>query len=200
MRKGCKPMYNATLFLLLLAFGCKGKVGREELSRHVSDPANGLHKVVEVNGTTVSVTYRPSEALVHQRHGALTEENRSQIDEEMRLWEGNMYFKLSLSRGDRPLLASMSSHRDYSAMIQTLSFSMGDHLLLVHGTDTLQFLDAQLARTYGKGYSDDMLLSFKRPETLKHSLVMTLEEFGLNTGMLRFHFKVSDIKDIPTLY
>lgn len=201
MRKGG----NSISLMLLCAFigilGCQTNASPEEVGAYINDESNGLKKVAEVNGTKVSVIYRPSELMVYQRFGAATDSNRVAIEQELKKWSDKLYFKLSLSRGDRPVLASMPSQQAYSELINTLTFGLGPYQTMVQGTDTLRFLDAQFARTYGKGYSDDILFVYKQPESENsESMVLTLEEFGLHTGRLRFRFDPKDIQRIPKIY
>ena len=192
-------------FLLLCAFvgmlGCQTNASPEEVGSYINDESNRLKKVAEVNGTKVSVMYRPSELMVYHRFGEKTDSNRTAIKQERKKWSDKLYFKLSLSRNDRPVLASMPSQRAYSELINTLTFGLGAYQTMVQGTDTLQFLDAQLARTYGKGYSDDILFVYKQPESEStEPMVLTLEEFGLNIGRLRFRFDPKDIQRTPKIY
>jgi hypothetical protein len=172
----------------------------QALNDYIASPGNKLTQVTESNGYRITLTYRPTGLLVHQEIGDDPHDS-SAISASRKKYTDYYYFVLSLSKKDKEALHQTSGMAEYSELVQTLSFRMGNYVTLTTSSaDTVPAGDFMLDRTYGLSQSTDLLFVFNKEETQgKEWVQFNLNEFGLGAGNQRFRFRVEDLEEVPRL-
>jgi hypothetical protein len=185
--------YSVSWLLLLAGASLLGacqpnSLPPEALSTYVNDPSHGLRQVQQVGITEISVAYQPVDLLVGQE---LQRDGISQLkrDSLRKKYAGSTYFLLAISRNGREVLQSGESFSDYSGLLQTLAFQMGEHVhLLTSQGDTLRPTNYYLDRTYSSAGATQLLFAFPAlPATGTWRFQM--KECGIGVGNLSFLFK-----------
>jgi hypothetical protein len=90
---------------------------------------------------------------------------------------------------------------NFSAMVETLSFRMGEYVALVTSSrDTIPVQDFVLDRTYGMSKSTDLLFVFDKAAAKDSDWIQfNLDEFGLGLGNHRFRFSKEKLDEVPQL-
>jgi len=194
-----KALYILALVMLVGMTGCvPDPLTADEYAAYIADEDHGLRKSVSSDGTTISVSYRPTDLLVKQ---TLTNNKGSEaIAERRKQYTPYLYFVLGLSAGNREAL-HFTSGDTYSSLLQTLSFRMNDFITLTTSAgDTIPVGDFMLNRTYGMGASTDVLVVFSSEKTRgKEWVQFNLNEFGLGAGNQRFRFDMKDLEGCPAV-
>jgi hypothetical protein len=180
---------------------CKPKeMSLTELKSFIVDQDNGLQQSAEVNGTKVSVTFRPTDMWVDQEvHGGRVDEKT--LDSLRQKYARYYYFILSVSKSDEEALHMTGDMDRYSQLVETMSFRMREYVTLTTTSqDTIPIGDFMMNRTYGLGSSTDILFSFDKEKALNDGWVQfNLNEFGLGLGNKRFRFATSDLENSPNV-
>jgi hypothetical protein len=188
----------AAAFLMLVS--CKKTVvhSPEELTAFVGDEENGCIQKSVTGKTVISVTYRPTDLIVHQEIGEEPVEKKI-IDSLRNKYSKYYYFILSLSHDDKEALHQVGDQ--YSDMVNTLSFHMSEFVTMTTAaSDTIPVGDFMLNRTFGMSASTDLLFVFNREKSKDKDWVQfNLNEFGLGVGNQRFRFKTKDLEEVPTI-
>lgn len=174
----------------------------EKLSEYVASPDNNLSQKAAVNDYHITVTYRPTDLLVHQEIGDETY-NPSSIESLRKKYSNYYYFILSLSKNGKEALHQVEGGMGrYSELVQTLSFQMSEYVkLTTSAQDTIPVADFMLNRTYGLSQSTDLLFVFNKEKTQgKDWIQFNLNEFGLSVGNQRFRFKTKDLEEVPKIH
>lgn len=189
------------LGLLALLGSCTPKrLSQSALQQYVADESNGLMKSEQVKGLEVKIAYRPTDLLIAQEVGDRTPSVVELAQLEKRYGEAQ-YFILSFSRDNHEVL-NPQEFGQYSELVQTLSFRMGQYVQLVSSRqDTLELSDFAFERTYGMAGSNSLLLAFstKQLQLDWDWLQVNLSELGLGVGDLRFRFERKDLENVPRL-
>jgi hypothetical protein len=172
----------------------------DELTQFVNDPDNNLIQHIESRGFAITVSYRPTDILVQQEIGDEVVESGF-IESSRAKYRDYYYFILSLAKNNSEVLTPASGLDQYSELVQTLSFRMGQFVTMTtSGTDTISVADFMLNRTFGMSSSTDLLFVFSKEKSKNADWVQfNLNEFGLGTGNQRFRFKVKDLESSPQL-
>jgi hypothetical protein len=173
----------------------------QALQDYVFDPDNGLSQEANVDQYRVTVTYKPTDLLVSQH---IDDENVDavQIEKLRARYSRSYYFILSLSRDSREVLQPVDGgSTNFSAMVETLSFRMGEYVALVTSSrDTIPVQDFVLDRTYGMSKSTDLLFVFDKAAAKDSDWIQfNLDEFGLGLGNHRFRFSKEKLDEVPQL-
>lgn len=190
------------LFCIVFVTGCRPVEFEieQQLIDFVRDPDNGLRQTQESNGITITVTYKPTDLLVSQelRNRTLDESGLLALRQK---YEPYYYFLVSLSEGDKEALNTLKGMENYSDLVQTMSFRMGDYVTLTtNAADTIPLADYILNRTFNMSAATDLLFVFSRQRAEgKEWVQFNLNEFGLNTGNHRFRFLKKDLDQIPQI-
>lgn len=186
-----------TLVVCLALCQCKPKeLSVNELHAYVIDEANGLIHSTDINGTKVSVSYRPTDLCVAQEFDSGGKET---LDSLRKKYSNYHYFILSLTRDNGEALNRTGDMRTYSQLVETMSFRMSDYVTLTTASrDTIPVGDFMMNRTYGLAASSDILFVFNR-EDIKESqwLQFNLNEFGLGVGNQQFRFANQYLEEVP---
>lgn len=198
-----KIVLSVFLFSLFFLIACSPKEvdSVEELNRYLLDPEHHLSQKSEINGYSITVTYKPTDLLVHQEIGEETIE-RPGLDSLQAKYSNYHYFILSLSKNNKEALHQVEGGMDqYSELVQTLSFRMPSYVTLTTSAqDTIPVGDFIMNRTYGLSQSTDLLFVFSKAKSKdKEWLQFNLNEFGLGTGNQRFKFLTKDVERVPKL-
>jgi hypothetical protein len=190
------------ILIVALMSGCfPDKVATEqELIEFVRDPDHGLNKSEEINGTRVTVIYKPTDLLVAQeiRNKPVDANKLAAVKEKYSAYN---YFTVSFSQNNKEALHTQNGMDAYSDLVQTLAFKMSDYVTLTtNSSDTIPVADFILNRTFGMSKSTDLLFVFSKEKSAgKEWVQFNLNEFGLNTGNQRFRFLKKDLDRVPSL-
>lgn len=169
-----------------------------ELLTYLRDPDNGLVKSVQFDGVQMSVMYRPVDFLVQQEL-AVGGGDRLMLEKK---YAANHYFLMSLSaNGKEAIQAATMPHQQYSELLQTVSFRLGEFIhVTTSKQDTIPLQDFVYASTFGMGTSNDVLIAFRK-DTLQvpEWIQLNIGEFGLGLGRQTLRFKQKDIESVPRL-
>lgn len=188
------------LCFLLISCGPNTVSTDEELQAYILDEDNGLVKKWNDGDLNVDIILRPSESLVAQEIGKGRPDTTT-VSRLRKKYSKNLYFMMSVSKGDAEALHSLDGFGEYSEVLQVLSFRMNEFVRLTTSeNDTIPVADFLLNRTYGLTRSTDILFVFSN-EKIKDDRWIQFEfnEFGLKTGIQKFRFNTADIYAAPTI-
>ena len=170
----------------------------DALADYVADPSHHLRQVQRVGNTEVGVTYQPLDLLV-ARDAPNNLHSQVAIDSLRHKYQGSTFFLLSLSRNGQEVLQPKAGFADYSELLQTLAFRMGEHVQLITSQgDTLRPSNYYLDRTYASANASQLLFAFpKLPSS--GTWRFRIQEFGLATGNLSFLFEAPLVLAAPSL-
>jgi len=173
----------------------------DELQKHISDESNGLSVKKEVNGFDVKATYRPTDLLVLQEAGGKLEIPESRYDELKKKYDPYYYFILSLSKDNKEALYASGGYGQFSELVQTLSFRMGQYTnATTSESDTIPVADYVFPRTYGMGASTNLMFVFDKTDTKGDEwFQFNLSEFGMGLGRQNFRFRIEELESAPHL-
>jgi hypothetical protein len=176
------------------------KFSAEELQAYIIDEENGTSLTEELNGTKVTVTYRPTDLWVSHEidHEVVS---MPEIDSLRKRYSDYYYFTVSLSRNNKEALHQVNNMGEYSELVQTLSFRMPQYVTLTTAKqDTIPVGDFILNRTYGLSSTTDLLFVFNKKKAAGTDWVQfNLNEFGLGLGNQRFRFSTMDLEETPQI-
>ena len=198
--------YRYTYLILLfsvisMSCGQKRFDSEKELWTYVKTPENGYYHEKEIGQVKYTLTYRPTDILVRQE---LPKEFTEQMVDSLRKKYGEyLYFNLSMSANNRELLSNrVGSKGTYSAMVNELTFGMGDKVHLISQTrDTIGLLDYVYPRMYGMGRNTDILLVYPKGDNFlkEEYFLLTIEDLGFATGEVTFKIDTKTLSKEPRL-
>lgn len=168
------------------------------LAAYVADPAHELQQVQQVGEFEIGVTYQPVDLLAARELPEFTT-HQAVLDSLRDKYRGSTFFSLSIARNGREVLQPSEGFSQYSALLQTLSFRMGDYVRLISSRgDTLRPTNYYLDRTYASAGASQLLFAFPAvPAT--GTWHFQLRECGLGTGNLVFPFDAQHFYEVPVL-
>lgn len=187
--------------LLLSIEGCKKRqdVTRDELIAYTLDKGNGLIQTTRSGSYQLDLTYRPTDLMVFQELGHNISDT-SRINQLRTQYANYFYFLFQVSKNESEILNLENGQDHYSQLLQTLAFHMPQYVLAVQGSDTTKLSDFMLDRTYGMSSSTNLLLVFERSnQSSKGHIFITVNEFGLGIGSVKFKFKLVDLEKAPNI-
>lgn len=173
-------------------------MSEDELLAYLRNPDNGLKKDIVMNGIQMSVMYRPADFLVAQEMAA----GVTDIVKLEQKYRGNNYFLMSLSAdGKEAIQAATMPHYQYSELLQTVSFRLGEFIhMTTSKRDTIPLQDFVYASTFGMGTSNDVLMAFEKDTVNDLEWIqINVGEFGLGLGRQTLRFEQDDIEALPKL-
>lgn len=190
------------LALVICTVACTpASLNKDDLMEYLALEGNGLRKSVTVGNTQVYVQYWPTDLCVAQELQSSAEAIKH-LDSLRKHYDRYYYFVLGLTSDSREALHQGDlDFKSYSELVQTLSFSMADHVMLTTSRrDTIPVGDFTLNRTYGVGSATELLFAFGREKADDSEWIQfNINEFGLTTGNQHFRFRKGDLEDIPRL-
>lgn len=187
--------------LLISLYGCSNpkELSYNALQSYILDEESGLHHSIDVDGSMVSVTYKPTDLWVSQEIGESAMDDPT-IDSLRLKFSPYHYFILSLSRENKEALSQFTGGNGYSDLVQTMSFRMHDFVnLTTSKQDTIPVSDFALNRTYGLSPATDIVFVFERDKVSGNWIQFNLNEFGMGLGNRSFRFSVEDLEQSPLL-
>lgn len=197
-------VYWVTLLVIGVLYGCGSPeyLEEKELSTYISNENHGLSKSVLVNDIQVKVTYRPTDMIVAQELGSLSNTSQDRIDELRKRYQDHYYFIVSLSKAGKEILSTAQADpASFSELLQIISFRMGEKVNLTTANDTIAVSDYIYNRTFGMGGTTDILFVFDKSEIKEQQFFQfNIEEFGLGIKRQVFHFDVDDLEGAPKIF
>jgi hypothetical protein len=191
------------VFTFLFSLGCTAEyLPKEELVEFIADEDNGLSISHDVNGFQLKVSYHPTDLLVLQETGEKSIPPGGALESIRDKYKDYHYFILSISKGRKEALYSgQESQGQFSELIQTLSYRMGNHVnLTTSRQDTVFLADYIYQRTYGMSEATNLLFVFSEEEIKEPEWIQfNLKEFGLGLGNQNFRFNMRDLRQAPKL-
>ena len=188
--------------LSFLFHSCQKAVSEQELLEYIKNPENGVLLEKEVGTVNYKIYYRPSDLLVNQELRAYEIKTDSLINYYKDIYHKNLYFMVSLSRNKQEILSNVAGNKQrFGSMVNQLAFGMDQKVTLTTSEkDTLYLMDYVYPRTYGVGNSTDILFAFENKYINQAEWIqLVIEDFGLQTGDVRFKFLTKDIRKTPNL-
>jgi|TARA_R110002020_G_scaffold103640_3_gene242841 hypothetical protein len=188
--------------LLLLSCNNLSFSSKEELLHHIKNTDNGYYAEKTVNGIDFSLLYRPTDLVVSQFVDSDSIVTIGIRDSLRKHYGDYLYFNLSLSHNGRDILTSLPrSKNEYGSLVNTFSFGMRDIVhLYTEDNDTLPLYDFNFPRMYGLSKATSVLLVYPKPKKMENNyFFLSIEDFGLQTGEVRFKLKKDKIENQPTL-
>lgn len=191
------------LFFLIFFFSCNKNTfnTQEELLAFLNKEQNGYIHHKMVNGIDFTLLYKPTDLLIKQELGYNIQSDS--IKSIRKRCNRYLYFSLSMSRNSQELLSSFAKNRgEFGAMVNQLAFGMEDKIhLFTQSKDTLGMVDYVYPRMYGMSRSTKILFVFEKSEDefMGDYLNFTIEDFGINTGEVKFRIDAQKIKNQPKL-
>lgn len=189
------------LSLLLLSGACHPKeVSRKKLVAMIQHDAT-LNQEREVNGIKIAMKYIPGQLLVAQELENKGAGGIGELPTLERKYEGQYYFRLSLSKDGKELARQAGSAGQYSDMIRLLSFELGKYVNASTETvDSLGLSDYAFEQDFGMSTENKILLVFRKKDFDRSDRInVNVGEFGLGTGSMRFVFSKHEMKGLPAL-
>tara|TARA_R110002072_G_scaffold7503_2_gene40921 strand:+ start:720021 stop:720629 length:609 start_codon:yes stop_codon:yes gene_type:complete len=188
--------------LLLTSCNSPSFSSKEEMLQHIKNPENGYYYEKTVNGIDFSLLYRPTDLIISQFLDADSTMTAVKRDSLRNHYGEYLYFNLSFSAKGRDILTSVPRNKnEYGALVNTFSFGMRDIVhLYTEDNDTLPLYDFNFPRMYGLSKATSVLLVYPKPNiTTNDHFFISIEDFGLQTGEVRFKLKKNIIENQPTL-
>jgi len=189
------------LSILLATVACNQKTfdSKKALYSYLKNPENGYTQHKFVNGIDYTITYKPTDLMVQQELDTVT---KDRIQSLRNKYGNYLYFTLQFSRNGKALLSNAANRQEFGRLVNQLAFGMANKVhLYTEKKDTLNLLDYHYPRLYGMSPSTSMLFVYPREieQLASDYLVLSIEDFGLQTEDLKFKFDTNKIKKEPKL-
>ena len=198
-----KNIFSTVFLVYFLLLSCSEREfnTEAELVTHIQDESNEFLQQKIVNGIKFSLLYRPTDLLVKQELG--NSKNDASIDKLRERYGKYLYFNLSMSYNNKELLSAVPKDRnEFGQMVNDLAFGMDQKThLFTKKKDTIEIVDFIYPRMYGMSNSTTIMLVYPRTkEKLQDDYInLTIEDFGINTGEVKFKIPTRVIKNEPKL-
>lgn len=189
----------------LLLAGCAQPLEEGPYRAYIQDAHHGLTQTQEVNGATVTCSYRPPDLLVAQelggRGGAAS---LAAVDSLRRSYAGRAYFSLALSQNGTEIENQLvTDHDAFTQAITYLGAGIAQDVYLATPApraDSVAALTALYPRQYGNtGRSTVLLLFDTRRLNLSRGFILSYHDQFFQLGNRRFRFAAGDLADLPAL-
>jgi hypothetical protein len=186
---------------ILLSCGTPEYLSEPELLAFCQDEDHGLTKTIVSGDVSTRLTYRPTDVMVSQEMKTSADPSSDKIATLREKYSPYYYFILSLSRSGKEVLNSSGGHTEFSSLLQTISFRMGEVVnLTTPSRDTIPLTDFVYNRTFGLSASTDILLVFPRSDVKDETIQINIDEFGLGAGKQSLIFKTEDLNTVPRIF
>tara|TARA_R110000851_G_scaffold327695_1_gene497514 strand:- start:7807 stop:8406 length:600 start_codon:yes stop_codon:yes gene_type:complete len=183
--------------LVVIISSCEGKNfdSTQELVTYVNEKDNGYLQQKVVGGVKFSLLLRPSDLIAAQE--IEQSEKEANLDSLRDKYKQFLYLNLSFSKSNKEILSTLpATQAQFASLINELTFNMDEKIHLFDTKkDTFQMLDYIYPRMYGLSKNTSLLLIFdKNKISTTENLFLTIEEFGLNTGEVKFRIPADLLK------
>lgn len=203
-KKYLKNIYVLGLLALLITVNsCTNNSfeTKQELISFITNPENGLVQTKKVNDIEYAITLRPTDLMAHQEGLGLLNEQEFELLREK--YKNFIYLNLAISnKGKEVLSTNIKNRADYTKQVNQMVFHMGNKIhLFTKSKEKIPLLDYVYPRTYGMTDSSIMTLVFNRDTKLleEEYFLLTIEDFGLNTGEVSFKIPADKVLNEPKL-
>lgn len=181
--------------------GCSRPLPLAKYRAYLADPAHGLTHTREVNGATVTCTYRPIPLLVQQDLARLAATTPVTRDSLGRAYAGKTYCSLSLARDGGEIENSLvTTPPAYQQMLTYLNTGIAADTYLATAHDSVPALASMYLRQYGTTGQSTILLVFDtRKLAPEQGCHLTFQGQRLGLGTLRFPFTAHDLAALPPM-
>jgi len=189
-------MKSFFVILSILIFGCRHQKlsSDSDLNNYINDEDNGLTKIVNQDGFTLTMRYKPAQLVAKQQ---LIRGTKREYDSLVKYYSKYIYFNLEISKNGKDLETKFGSDlHSFPDKISYLSNEFSSGIQLVADADTLELSDFLYSRSYGVSTSNFMLV-FNHPKGQNWQIVVTSEKLGFGTVV--FTFTQSDVENIPEI-
>lgn len=182
--------------VIALLQSCNPQVkNKSDLYSYINDPKNELIDTINRMQVIAKITWQPWQ-LISNKLGEIKDKrvpNSSRFSE-------NLYFILSLSKGNKELLRQLPFEK-YSQMVQVLSFRMFDFISAKPDEKEPIFpIECLFQQTYGMTNANMLLVVFKKKDLEDcRRLAISIKEFGLGIGELKFQLNASEIEQMEEI-
>jgi hypothetical protein len=195
LRKYNSVSYLVIIYFLITMFACSQDKKYTSLVDKMNNPESEICEQKKIRDVIVKLSYKPHGIMVHQFLGSNNEFKKSSYKEYYQQVKDKHYFKLSISKNNTDLLSHQANSENFSQLVNTILFSVPDYIIAhTESRDTLDLLDFHTARYYGASNSTDVLLVFEKETTNANELIIKINDFGHNTGNLKFRFSTNKLK------
>ncbi|TWI85735.1 hypothetical protein IQ13_0900 [Lacibacter cauensis] len=199
-----KSYLSILLMVITIMLSCnhpKSFTNKNELLSYLNKGSNGYSQEILSNNVSIKLTYQPTSLMVQNELDEQVQFSKKVIDSLQKKYEGSYYFHLEFSKNGKEAIRQMDGFTDYSVLLQTLAFQMGDHIVLTtHQKDTVALGDYYFDQTYGMSSSNRLLISFDRSVIKKSDkLKIHIGECGFGTGDVKFEFERDRLDNAPWL-
>lgn len=183
------------IHLTVLFQSCSPTIkSKADLQAYLADQDNGLTGIAQKSDVAVKMTWQPWQLIANK-----LDSQKDKSQNEASPFAQNLYFILSLSKGNKELLRQLP-FETYSEMVQVLSFRMQNFISAELGKTSIEPVECVFQQTYGMTEANMLLLVFNKKDVgAAENLTISLKEFGLGLGNLEFPFKLKSINQIEKL-
>jgi len=201
MKNTANKIYQASFILALFLSACQSsELSPEKFKEYASDPENGFVQVATLGTTKVELAYRPSALLALQELEGTDSIAQAAWDAAFMRYNAYLYFNLSLSDNGKEILYSPRNYANYSELLKTLSFRVGEFVSAKANDKEIALMDFYFQPTFGMGSSNTILLVFDKKELGEaEELEINIKDFGVGTGDQSFIYNTSELENIPTI-
>lgn len=187
-------LFNSICMIILLQ-SCNPAINNKaDLQVYITDPDNGLTSITEKSDVTLKMTWQPWQLIANKIGNS-----KSKAVNDSSIFAKNLYFILSLSKDNKELLRQLP-FETYSEMVQVLSFRMQNFISAELDKTTIEPVECAFQQTYGMTEANMLLLVFNKKDIGEaEDLTISLKEFGLGFGDLKFPFRLKNIDRIQNL-
>jgi hypothetical protein len=189
------------LFFFLISCGSETFDSPKEMLAYINDGDNGFKQSKIINGVEYTLLYKPTDLLVIQE---LTDEKNKEYIEKLReKYSRYMYFNLEMAMNEKEVLSNVVKDKvQFGQMVNDLAFGFADKVnLFTPKKDTLIVKDFVYSRMFGMTKSTSIMIVYVRDKKYLNNeyLNFTIEDFGLNTGEVKFKINTRSIVNEPQL-
>jgi hypothetical protein len=192
------------LLIFLVTFTSCGNdtfKSKEELLAFINNEDNGFLQKKNINGIEISLLYRPTDLLVIQEMKKPF--NNAARDSLRNKYSSNIYFNLSFSFQGEEILNTIPTDRNsYGELVNTLAFGIKEKVHLVTSSqDTIEIADYIFPRLYGMSNTNSLMIVYTNKKEIlsEKTLNLIIEDFGANTGEIKFKIPTAKLSNQPSL-
>lgn len=177
------------ILLILIISSCNEKHfdNSQELLTYINKKEHGYTQEKVIGGIKFKLLLKPTDLVAAQE--IEDDMAKTGIDSIRRKYSHFIYFNLTISKNNKELLSAIPTDQaQFGALMNQISFDMSENIHLFDTKkDTFQMLDYIYPRMYGLSKSTSLLLIYEKNKiSTTENLFLTIEEFGLNTGEVKF--------------
>lgn len=179
--------------LIISIQSCNPKIkNKVDLLIYINNHKNGLMDTLKKSDVTAKVKWQPWQLIANRLS---TVKNKQIVNSEM--FSENLYFILSFSSKNKEVIRQLPFDK-YSEMVQVLSFRMSK-FISAKPDEGISVAPAEclFQQTYGMTDANMLLIIFNKRDLIGcKDLTISIKEFGLGIGNLKFRLNADKIEKI----